>query len=65
VWFPSEDEAIDMFARHFAALHQSEGATKAEQQAESLKRSGDPKGHQIWMKVAERIKHLHREEKAA
>ena len=58
MWVPSETEAVDMFARHFAARHKSEAGTKAERQAGSLKRSGDHEGHRVWSKVAERIKHL-------
>jgi hypothetical protein len=65
MWVPSEDEAVDMFARHFEALHRSGAATKAKREAESLHRSGDHKGHRMWTKVAERIKHLRKERKAA
>ena len=54
-WLLGEHEAVDMFARHFEALHGSDAATKAKQQAESIKRSGDHEGHRIWMKVAECI----------
>jgi ribosomal protein L18E len=65
MWDPSEDEAVDMFVRHFEALHKGDAATEAKQQAEFLKRSGDHEGHRIWMKVAERIQHLRKERKAA
>jgi hypothetical protein len=65
MWVLSEDEAVDMFARHFEALHRSEAASKANQEAESLKGSGDHKGRRIWMKVVERIQHLRKERKAA
>ena len=65
MWFPREDEAVDMFARHFEALHRSGAAAKAKQQAEILVRGGDFKGHRIWMKVVERIKHLRKETNAA
>jgi hypothetical protein len=65
MWVPSEDEAVEMFARHFEALHRSGAAAKAKQQAEILIRGGDLKGHRIWKKVAERILHLRKEWKAA
>jgi hypothetical protein len=65
MWVPSEDEAVDMFARHFEALHRSGAATKAKEEADALNRSGDHKGHRIWTKVVERIQHLRKERKAA
>ena len=64
-WLLGEHEAVDMFARHFEALHGSDAATKAKQQAESIKPSGDHEGHRIWMKVVERVQHLCKERKAA
>ena len=63
MWVPSEDEAVDMFARHFEALRGA--ATKAKEEADALKRIGDHKGHRIWTKVVERIQHLRKERKAA
>jgi hypothetical protein len=57
-WLLGEDEAVDMFARHFETLHGRDAGTKAKQQAESIKPSGDHDSHRIWMKVAERIQHL-------
>jgi hypothetical protein len=65
MWVPSEDEAVDMFARYFAARHKNGAVTKAEQQAGSLNRSGDHEGHRVWSKIAERIKHLRSVRKAA
>ena len=56
MWVPSDDEAVEIFARHFEALHRSGAAAKAKQQAEILIRGGDYSGHRIWMKVAERIR---------
>jgi len=65
MWIPTQDEAVEMFARHFEALHRAGAAAKAKQQAEILIRGGDYSGHRIWTKVAERIKHRRKESKAA
>ena len=62
VWLPKEDEIIDMFARHFEALHRSGAANKAHQAAADLKWTGDHHGHRIWKNVADTVERLrHRE----
>jgi len=58
MWLPTEEEAVEMFARHFEALHRSGSAPRARQTAECLKKRGDNKGHQIWHRVADKIEDL-------
>ena len=58
MWLPTEDEAVEIFARHFEALHRSGSAPRARRTAESLKERGDHKGHQIWHRVADKIEDL-------
>ena len=65
MWIPTEDDAVEMFARHFEALHKSEAASKAEEKAEHLKQTGDHEGHRVWSKVAGVIKYLRGDRKAA
>ncbi len=58
MWHPSEDEAVELFSRHFEALHRSGAVPKAHEKATALKNAGDEHGHRIWKKVAERVKQL-------
>jgi hypothetical protein len=58
MWLPTEEEAVEMFARHFEALHRSGSVPRARRTAESLKECGDDKGHQIWHRVADKIEDL-------
>ncbi len=65
MWVPTEDEAVDMFARHFEALHRSGAASKAEQTASELESQGDSDGHRVWRKVADRIRRLRHPERVS
>lgn len=58
MWIPTEQDAVDMFSRHFEALHRSGAAAKADQRAAELRRSGDISGHAMWKKVADRIRQV-------
>ena len=58
MWLRTEEEAVEMFARHFEALHRSGSVPRARQAAESLKKRGDNKDHQIWHRVADKIEDL-------
>lgn len=60
MWIPSEDEAVDMFARQFLARHKIGAAGQAEETASALKAHGDENGFRIWEKVALRLKELQR-----
>jgi hypothetical protein len=58
MWHPSEDDSVDLFARHFEALHRSGALRKAADQASTLRIAGDDRGHRLWKKVADRVRHL-------
>lgn len=60
MWVPTEDDAVEMFARHFEALHRSGAAAKAKQKAFELRDRGDRTGYAVWKKVADRIEQLRR-----
>jgi len=63
MWLPSEDEAVELFARHFEALHRSGAVSKADGEALALQRAGDGRGHQIWQKVAQKVRQLRETER--
>ena len=65
MWIPSEDEAVEMFARHFEARHRSAAVRKADEKLSALKAAGDDEGYRIWQKVAERVKVLREPERVA
>jgi len=48
MWLPTEEEAVDMFARHFEALHRSGAIRKAKQRASHFKNAGDHEAHRVW-----------------
>jgi len=55
MWVPSQEDVVDIFARHFEALHRSGSVQRARQTANSLKERGDHEGHSIWRRVADKI----------
>jgi hypothetical protein len=65
MWVPTEDEAIEMFARHFEALHRSGSATLARETAKALNAKGDRDGRKIWNDVADRIDRLRHKDRIA
>ena len=65
MWFPTQEEAVEMFARHFEARHRSGSLLRARQTAEHLKKSGDDDGHKIWHRVADRIEDLRKHHRIA
>ncbi len=58
MWVPSEDDAVEMFARHFEARHRGGAIAKATEAASTLKAAGDEPGHKVWIKVADRLRLL-------
>lgn len=58
MWFPSEQEAVEIFAAHFEARHRSGAVVKAKETARRLKSKGDEKGFGLWKKVATRVEEL-------
>ena len=53
MWLPTQDEAVDMFARYLAARHGAAAARYARKTADKLLSKGDFAGHAIWNRVAE------------
>ena len=56
--------AVEMFARHFEALHRSGAAIQARETAAALKAKGDV-GHRIWNDVADTIDRLRQTQRIA
>lgn len=65
MWFPTQEEVVEMFARHFEALHRSGSLLRARQTADNLKKSGDDDGHEIWHRVADKIEDLRKDDRIA
>jgi hypothetical protein len=61
MWFPSQDEAIEMFACHFEAWHRGGASAKAKETAASLSAKGDSKGFAAWRAIADRVEELRTE----
>jgi hypothetical protein len=55
MWFPTENEAVEMFARCLAARHRAGASRRARGKAESLKNQGDLAGHKIWNDIADAV----------
>jgi len=58
MWFPTEEDAVQIFARHFEAKHRGGSATLARETAGRLKERGDHEGYKIWNRVADKIENL-------
>lgn len=55
MWFPTHDDAVEMFAR-FLLAHHGTGAIKfARKNAEALRSEGDLDGCKIWTEVADAL----------
>lgn len=65
MWIPSKNETIEMYARHFEALHRSGSLPLARETAHSLKKRGDHDGQEIWHRVAEKIEELRDDQRLA
>lgn len=65
MWVPTQDDAIDMFARYFESRYRSGSATRAREAAAEMKAKGDHHGHKIWNDVADRIGRLRQQERIA
>ncbi len=60
MWVPTEDDAVEMLARHFQALHRGRAVSKAAHTAFQLRARGDEDGYRIWQRVADQIRTLRR-----
>lgn len=57
------DFAIEIHAKVLAARFKDKAQEEAELHAKMLKRAGDKKGHEVWMRVAKQIKQMRKIEK--
>ena len=55
MWLPTQDEAVEMYARFLAARHKAGAGRYARRHAEKLLAKGDVTGHAIWTRVAEAL----------
>lgn len=58
----TRDEALDMYARFWAAHHGSSAVQVARETAKSHERRGDDEGRIVWNEVADRIERKRRAE---
>jgi hypothetical protein len=55
MWMVTKDEAVEMYARYFAARHRSAASRRARDAASSLHLNGDLDGYKVWNDVADTI----------
>ena len=55
MWFPTQDEAVQLYARFLVARHGSGAVRHARRTAERLQAEGDHAGHAIWSRVADAV----------
>jgi len=55
MWIPTQDEAVEMYARFLAARHKSSAGHYARANAEKLLAKGDFVGYAIWNRVADAL----------
>jgi hypothetical protein len=55
MWIPTQDEAVEMYARFLAARHKGAAGRYARRNADKLLAHGDFQGYAIWNRVADAI----------
>jgi len=55
MWFPTQDEAVEMYARFLVARHRRAAGQYARKTANKLQIKGDIAGHAIWNRVADAV----------
>lgn len=55
MWIPTQDEAVEMYARFLAARHRSSAGGYARGNAEKLLAKGDFEGYAVWNRVADAL----------
>ena len=55
MWLPTQDEAVEMYARFLAARHKAGAGRYARRHAEKLLAKGDVSGYTIWTRVADAV----------
>jgi hypothetical protein len=57
MWIPTQDEAVEMYARFLIARHRRGAARHARTTADKLLSRGDSHGYAIWNRVADAVEH--------
>jgi hypothetical protein len=65
MWLITEAEAVEIYARYFAARHKSTASQRARDTANSLQSKGDLNGHKVWNEVADTIDRHQQEKRRA
>ena len=55
MWMPTEQEAVQMYARFWSARYGRTASHSAHKMAHKMEEKGDLKGHKIWDDVAEAV----------
>jgi len=55
MWMPTKSEAVEIYARYWAARFGTTASRSARKMATSLEQMGDADGHKVWNNVAEAI----------
>jgi hypothetical protein len=63
MWLPTKVEAVEMYARHWAARFGTAASKSAREMAASLEQMGDADGHKAWNDVAEVIERRERDKR--
>ena len=58
MWMPTQDEAVEMYARFLASRHGGAAGRIARKTADKLKVKGDIQGHAVWNRVADAAERL-------
>jgi hypothetical protein len=63
MWMPTKTEAVEMYARFWAARYGHTASVSAREMAISFKMKGDLEGHKVWIEVADTIERLRQEKR--
>jgi hypothetical protein len=55
MWIPTQEEAVEMYARFLAARHRGSAGRYARGNAEKLLTKGDFEGYAVWNRVADAL----------
>ena len=61
MWMPTEQEAVEMYARFLSARYGRTASASARKMARSLEQKGDRRGYEIWNGVAEAVEKFQRD----
>jgi hypothetical protein len=64
MWFPTQDEAVEIYARFLTAHYGKAAGQHARETADKLLGEGDFAGYAIWSRVADAVHHRDKVESA-